>query len=119
MVYHLLNSFEPEYAKSYLKNALIHDENALWFLGSFINVSTDVSRKMEKEYEVHNADTEYFSVEQSLKAIESCRKDDTFFKFPKELQHKCAAFFLVNSGNPNYGRRVHQNDTENLISSWK
>lgn len=119
MVYHLLNSFEPEYAKSYLKNVLIHDENALWFLGSFINVSTDVSRKMEKEYEVHNADTEYFSVEQSLKAIESCRKDDTFFKFPKELQHKCAAFFLVNSGNPNYGRRVHQNDTENLISSWK
>lgn len=119
MVYHLLNSFEPEYTKSYLKNALIHDENALWFLGSLVNVWTDVSRKMEKEYEVQDAYTEYFSVERALKAIESCRKDGTFFTFPEELQHKCAAFFLVNSGNPDYGRGVHQNDTENLISSWK
>lgn len=74
---------------------------------------------MEKEYEVQDAYTEYFSVERALKAIESCRKDGTFFTFPEELQHKCAAFFLVNSGNPDYGRGVHQNDTENLISSWK
>ena len=119
MVYHLLNSFEPEYTKSYLKNALIQDENVLWFLGSLVNIWTDVSRQMEKEYEVQDAYTEYFSVERALNAIESCRKDGTFFKLPEELQHKCAAFFLVNSGNSDYGRRVHQNDTQKLISSWK
>lgn len=119
MVYHLLNSFEPEYTKSYLKNALIQDKNVLWFLGGLVDVWADVSGKREKEYEVQKAYTEYFSAERALKAIESCRKDGTFFTFPEELQHKCAAFFLVNSGNPDYGRGVHQNDTENLISSWK
>lgn len=119
MVYRLLNSFDPEYTKNYLKNALIQDKNVLWFLGGLVDVWADVSGKMEKEYEVQKAYTEYFSAERALNAIESCRKDGTLFKLPEELQHKCAAFVLSNSAGPNYGRRVHQNDTMKLISSWK
>lgn len=119
MVYRLLNSFDPEYTKNYLKNALIQDKNVLWFLGGLVDVWADVSGKREKEYEVQKAYTEYFSAERALNAIESCRKDGILFKLPEELQHKCAAFVLSNSAGPNYGRRVHQNDTMKLISSWK
>ena len=115
MVYHLLDSFDPEYTKSYLDSALIQDENVLWFLGHFVNVWTGTG----KEYEIQKGYTDYFSTERVLNAIESCRKNGTFFRFPEELQHKCAAFSLAHSGSPDYGGGAYQDDTEKLIASWK
>lgn len=115
MVYHLLNSFDPEYMKNYLENALLQDENVLWFLGRFVNVWTGVG----KEYEIQKGYTEYFSTERVLNAIEVCRKNGTFFRFPEELQHKCVAFFLSNSGDSRYSGGAHQNDTGRIIAAWK
>lgn len=115
MVYHLLDSFDPEYTKSYLDSALIQDENVLWFLGHFVNVWTGTG----KEYEIQKGYTDYFSTERVLNAIESCRKNGTFFRFPEELQHKCAAFSLAHSGSPDYSGGAYQDDTEKLIASWK
>ena len=114
-VYHLLDSFDPEYTKSYLDSALIQDENVLWFLGHFVNVWTGTG----KEYEIQKGYTDYFSTERVLNAIESCRKNGTFFRFPEELQHKCAAFSLAHSGSPDYSGGAYQDDTEKLIASWK
>lgn len=115
MVYHLLDSFDPEYTKSYLENALLQDENVLWFLGRFVNVWTGAG----KEYEIQKGYTDYFSTERVLNAIEACRKNGTFFRFPEELQHKCAAFFLANSGDSRYNGGAYQDDTERLIAAWR
>lgn len=115
MVYHLLDSFDSEYTKSYLENALIQDENVLWFFGRFVNVWTGAG----KEYEIQKGYTDYFSTERVLDSIESCRKNGAFFRFPEELQHKCAAFFLANSGNPEFSGGAYQTDTEKLIAAWK
>ena len=115
MVYHLLDSFDPEYTKSYLENALIQDENVLQFFGLFVNVWTGAG----KEYEIQKGYTDYFSAERVLDSIESCRKNGAFFRFPEELQHKCAAFFLTNSGNPEFSNGAYQTDTEKLIATWK
>ena len=70
-------------------------------------------RKIVYEY------TDYFSTERVLNAIESCRKNGTFFRFPEELQHKCAAFSLAHSGSPDYSGGAYQDDTEKLLASWK
>lgn len=114
-VYHLLDSFDPEYTKSYLENALLQDENVLWFLGRFVNVWTGSG----KEYEIQKGYTDYFSTERVLNAIETCRKNGTFFRFPEELQHKCAAFFLADSGDLRYNGRAQQDDTDRLIAAWR
>ena len=110
MVYHLLDSFDPEYTKSYLDSALIQDENVLWFLGHFVNVWTGTG----KEYEIQKGYTDYFSTERVLNAIESCRKNGTFFRFPEELQHKCAAFSLAHSGSPDYSGGAYQDDIKTV-----
>lgn len=115
IIYYLLDSFDPEYTKSYLANILIQDENVLLFLGRFVNVWTGGGN----EYEIQNGYIDYFSTERVLNAIESCRENGTFFKLPEELQHKCAAFFLANSGNPEYHGGAHHNDTKKTIDSWK
>lgn len=115
MVHYLVDSFDPEYMKTYLDNVLIEDENVLKFLGRFVTVWTGSGIG----YEVQTGYAEYFSVARVLDAIETCKKDGTFFSFPEELQHKCAAFFLNNSGNPEYVGEVYQCDTEKIIASWK
>ena len=115
MVYHLLNSFDSEYTKSYLESALIQDENVLRFLSHFVNVWTGAG----KEYEIQKGYTDHFSTERVLKAIDACRKDGGFFRLPEELQHKCAAFYLANSGNSEHNGGAYQDDTEKLIASWK
>lgn len=114
-VHYLMDSFEPEYMKAYLEKVLVTDENVLKFFGCFVTVWTGSGIG----YEVQNGYTEYFTVDRVLAAIESCKKDGTFFGFPEELQHKCAAFFLNNSGNPNYVGEVYQCDTEKILANWK
>lgn len=115
MVHYLVDSFDPEYMKTYLDNVLIEDENVLKFLGRFVTVWTGSGIG----YEVQTGYAEYFSVARILDAIETCKKDGIFFSFPEELQHKCAAFFINNSGNPEYVGEVYQCDTEKIIASWK
>ena len=115
IVYFLLDSFDPAYTKGYLKKALNADENVLRFLARFVTTWTGSGT----EYEVQKGYTEHFSTERVLEAIESCRKDGTFFSFSEELQHKCAAFFLANSGDPRHRGSAYQCDTEKVIASWK
>lgn len=115
MVYHLLNSFDPEYTKHYLESSLTQDKNILRFLSLFVAIWTGSGT----EYEIQNGYSEYFSTERALSAIETCRKNRTIFELPEELQHKCAAFFLANSGKPEYGGHINQYDTEKIIASWR
>ncbi len=115
MIYHLLDSFDPEYTKSYLKDALTQDENILCFLDIFV----DVWIGADKEYEIQKGYTDYCSTERVLNAIEVCKKSGTLFRLPEELQHKCVAFFLVNSRNSKFNDRARQTDTAKLLATWK
>lgn len=115
IVYFLLNSFDPEYTKGYLEKALASDKNVLRFLARFVTTWTGSGT----EYEVQKGYTDLFSADRVLEAIEVCRKDGTFFSLSEELQHKCAAFFLANSGDPRYSGGAYQCDTEEVIASWK
>ena len=115
MVYHLLNSFDPEYTKHYLESSLTQDTNILRFLRLFVTIWTGSGT----EYEIQNGYDEYFSTERALSAIETCKKNRTILELPEELQHICAAFFLANSGNPECGNHIYQHATEKLISSWR
>ena len=115
MVYHLLNSFDPEYTKHYLESSLTQDTNILRFLRLFVTIWTGSGT----EYEIQNGYDEYFSTERALSAIEACKKNRTILELPEELQHICAAFFLANSGNPECGNHIYQHATEKLISSWR
>lgn len=117
MVYHLLNSFDPEYTNNYLQNSFVHDKNILWFLGLFVIIWNSAGKK----YEIQKDYTNFFTPEQVLNAIDSCRQNGTFFDFPEELQRKCAAFFLAKSDNPQCNGESHQSDTdiEKLITAWK
>ena len=115
MIYYLLNSFDAEYTKEYLKEVLVSDENVLRFLDRFITAWTGSGT----EYEVKPEYTEYFPADRVLQAIETCRKDGILFRFSEKLQHKCAAFFLANSGDPRYNGGAYQCDTEKVLASWK
>ena len=115
IIYFLLNSFDPEYTKEYLESALASDENVLRFLARFVTAWTGSGI----EYEIQKGYTDHFTTERVLEAIEVCRKDGTLFKFSEELQHKCAAFFLASSGDPQYNGGAYQEDTEKVIVSWK
>lgn len=115
MVYYLLNSFEPEYTKHYLKSSLTKDKSILQFLGLFVAIWTGSGT----EYEIQTGYDEYFSTERALSAIEACKKNRTILELPEELQHKCAAFFLANSGNKEYSGHIYQFDTEKIIASWR
>ena len=115
MVHYLMESFSPEYMKEYLQKVLVADENVLKFFGRFVTIWTGSG----VGYEVQNGYTEYFTADRVLTAIDNCKKDGTFFGFPEELQHKCAAFFLNNSGKPDYVGEVYQCDTEKLLAIWK
>ncbi|MGI5906640.1 MAG: KAP family P-loop NTPase fold protein [Candidatus Pararuminococcus gallinarum] len=115
IIYYLLNSFDPEYTKHYLDSVLTQDENILWFLGYFVTVWIGSG----KEYEIQEGYADFFSTERVFRAIEVCRKNGVFFKFPEELQHKCAAFFLCNSESLEHGTRAYEHDTEKIIASWK
>lgn len=116
MVYYLLNSFEPEYTKHYLESSLTKDNNILQFLGLYVATWTGSGGTA---YEIQNGYSEYFSTERALSAIETCRKNRTIFELSEELQHKCAAFFLANSENPEYNNRISQYATEKIIASWR
>ena len=115
IVYLLLSAFDPEYTKAYLEKALAADENVLRFLARFVTVCIGSGT----QYEIQKGYTDYFSADRVLNAMESCRKDGTFFNFPEELQHKCAAFFLANSGDPCYISGAYQDDTERVIALWQ
>lgn len=115
IVYFLLDSFDPEYTKAYLEKELTTPENVLRFLARFVTTWTGSGT----EYEVQKEYAQHFSADRVLKAIESCRKDGTFFTFSEELQHKCAAFYLFISGDPQHRGGAYQCDTEKVIEAWK
>jgi len=52
MVYHLLNSFDPEYTRNYLKESFNDSKNVLWFLGQYITIWIGG----RKTYEVQNVE---------------------------------------------------------------
>lgn len=115
MVYHLLNSFDPEYTCNYLEKAFNDSKNVLWFLGQYITIWIGSG----KTYEVQDEYTNHFTSEQVLNAIEACRQNGELFKFPEELQHKCAAFFLDASDILQYRDEISQDDVDNVVTKWK
>jgi len=115
MVYHLLNSFDPEYTSNYLREAFKENKNMLWFLGQYVTIWIGHI----KTYEVQKEYTDHFTSEQILNAIDSCRRNGELFKFPEVLQHKCAAFFLNASDAPQYTNKISQADVEKVLAVWK
>ena len=114
-IYYLLDSFDPEYTKEYLDKTLVTDENILRFLDRFIISWTGSGTK----YEIQKEYADWFSTDRVLSAIDACRKDGTLFRFSERLQHKCAAFFLANTGEAHDNGGVYQCDTEKALASWK
>lgn len=114
-IYYLLNSFDPDYTKEYLDKTLVTDENILRFLDRFIISWTGSGTK----YEIQKEYADWFSTDRVLSAIDACRKDGTLFRFSERLQHKCAAFFLANTGETHDNGGVYQCDTEKALASWK
>lgn len=115
MVYHLLESFDPDYTKEYLQNLFTDDINILQFLEKYI--STWIGGG--KSFEIQNTYETHFTTDHALKAIESCRSNGSFFTLPYELQQKCASFSLFSSGLTQYNDHIPECDADNLINTWK
>ena len=114
-VFCLLESFEPNFTKSYLQTAFVNDENVLQFIDRFVDIYTGHN----KLYEVKENYTAYFSAERAIESIEACRQNATFFMLSGELQQKCAAFFLTVACNERRRGKIPQEEVEKLIADWE
>jgi len=113
MIHYLMESFEPEFMNAYLNKALSEDENILKFLDNFVVPWIGTGTR----YEVERTYTKYFTLNRVFESIMNCQKDGTFFALPEELQRKCAAFFMIESGEAK--DEVSQDDAEQAIFAWK
>ncbi len=115
IVYYLLESFDTDYAKSYMKIVLKDDSNIAKYLVS--SVSAWISGRVE--YEVENTYQEYLTKERILQAIDSLKKSGLLFILSEEIQHKCGAFFLYAIKKNHYDDHIPQSDVDELLASWR
>jgi len=113
MIHHLMESFDPEFMNDYLNRAFSEDENILKFLDSFVVPWIGTGTR----YEVERTYTKYFTLDRVFEAIVNCQKNGVFFELPEEVQRKCAAFFMIESGEAKV--EVSQDDADQAIASWK
>ena len=113
MIHYLVESFDPEFMNDYLNRALFVDENILKFLDNFVVPWIGTGTR----YEVERTYTKYITLDRVFESIMNCQKDGTFFALPEEIQRKCAAFFMIESGEAKGG--VNQDDVDQVIAAWK
>lgn len=114
MVYHLLESFDTNYAKSYMKIVLKDDVNIAKYLTSCVSAWVGGIT----EYEVENSYQAYLTKERVLQAIGSLKESGQLFSLSEEIQRKCGAFFLYSSQKASYIEHIPQSDIDALLDSW-
>lgn len=115
MVCHLLESFDSDYAREYLSKALQDDENiAKYMYGSVASWTGGTV-----EYEVQEEYKKYLSEERIILAITSLKESGKLFSLSKEIQRRCAAFFLSVTGNWSGSRTIAQSEVDELLAGWR
>lgn len=86
----MFESFDVDYAKAYLKEALKNDKSILRYIDDSIGVWTGSSIS----YEVKDEYKEHLTTERAFDAIQTQVKSGCLFDMPESTQNRCAAFYL-------------------------
>ncbi len=113
MIYHLMNSFDPEFMKEYIGQYLMNELNILHFMENFISAWTGSGT----EYEIQDSYQEYFSKEKVLETINNCVKNKSFFTLPIEIQRKNASFYLYSAGKDSGYGNIPQFEADEQIKN--
>lgn len=115
MVYHLLKSFDTEYAESHMRENLKNDVNIVKWLVEITSefIGSGVS------YEIRKPPYEYLAVEDILKAIDNVRNTKVLFKLDEDVQCRAAAFYLNSQGQQTVMNHISQKEAKELLEKWK
>lgn len=115
IVYYLLECFDPDFAKAYLKDSLENNQNILKYLDNSVTAWTGSGT----EYEITDEYLKFLTKERVLEAIQTQAKEGALFTLPARIQNKCGAFFLNAVGKQRYTGHVSQEDVNDLLASWQ
>ena len=115
MVYHLLKSFDNEYAESHMRENLKNDVNIMKWLVEITSefIGSGVS------YEIRKPPYEYLEPEDILKAIDNVRNTKVLFKLDEDVQCRAAAFYLNSQGQRTVMDHISQKEAKELLEKWK
>ena len=115
MILHLLESFDGEYAKNYLINALKKNENIL----SYLYLSVVLWTGAGNSYDVRDEYSDYLSKEKILEVIRDEVNSKNIFNLKKEIIERAAAFYLSDSGQLDWDGHISQEKVDETIALWK
>lgn len=115
MVYHLLKSFDNEYAESHMHKNLKNDVNIMKWLVEITSefIGSGVS------YEIRKPPYEYLEAEDILKAINNVRNTKVLFELDEDVQCRAAAFYLNSQGQRTVMDHISQKEAKELLEKWK
>lgn len=115
MVYHLLKSFDNEYAESHMHENLKNDVNIMKWLVEITSefIGSGVS------YEIRKPPYEYLEAEDILKAIDNVRNTKVLFELDEDVQCRAAAFYLNSQGQRTVMNHISQKEAKELLEKWK
>lgn len=115
MVYHLLKSFDNEYAEAHMRENLKNDVNIMKWLVEITSefIGSGVS------YEIRKPPYEYLEPEDILKAIDNVRNTKVLFELDEDVQCRAAAFYLNSQGQRTAMDHISQKEAKELLEKWK
>lgn len=115
IILHLLESFDAEYAKNYLIEALKRNENIL----SYLYLSVALWTGAGNSYEVRDKYSDYLSKEKILEVIRDEVNSKNIFNLKKEIIERAAAFYLSDLGQLDWDGHISQEQVDETIAIWK
>lgn len=114
-VYHLLKSFDKEYAESHMRENLKKDVNIMKWLVEITSefIGSGVS------YEIRKPPYEYLEPEDILKAIDNVRNTKVLFELDEDIQCRAAAFYLNSQGQRTVMDHISQKEAKELLEKWE
>lgn len=115
MVYHLLKSFDNEYAEAHMRENLKNDVNIMKWLVEITSefIGSGVS------YEIIKPPYEYLEPEDILKAIDNVRNTKVLFELDEDIQCRAAAFYLNSQGQRTVMDHISQKESKELLEKWE
>ncbi|WP_329384565.1 P-loop NTPase fold protein [Anaerofustis sp. HA2171] len=113
-IFYLIESFDEEYIKTYVKKMFLDKKNIIKFIEYFVGHYVGSSFNVDKDkYE------KYLSKDEIINAINEIKKSEEFFDLEEYVQYCCAAFILKNNKKVNDFGYVRENDIKELLEQWK
>lgn len=113
-IFYLIESFDEEYIRSYLKQMFLDKKNIIKFIEYFVGYDGSYVLNVDKDkYE------KYFSKDEIINAINEIKKSKEFFDLEEYVQSCCAAFILKDNGKVDSFGCVKETDIKELLDQWK